>query len=37
MYIKEILWLVSWPVFIWVSYKIIRFALKKLDKPEALS
>lgn len=31
MYIIEILWLISWPVLIWFSYKMIRFALRKLE------
>jgi len=32
MYIKEILWLLSWPLVIWFTYKMVRFALKKFDK-----
>jgi len=35
MYLKEILWLISWPVFIWFSYKMVRYALKKLDRTKA--
>lgn len=31
MYIKEILWLLSWPALIAVSYFIIVFALKKFE------
>jgi hypothetical protein len=31
MYIKGILWLLSWPVLIVVAYYIIRFALKKFE------
>jgi len=31
MYIKEILWLLSWPALIVVAYYIIRFALKKFE------
>jgi len=31
MYIKEILWLLSWPVLIAAAYYIIRFALKKFE------
>jgi len=34
MYLKEILWLISWPVFIWFSYKMVLYALKKLDRTE---
>jgi hypothetical protein len=32
MYLKEILWLVSWPVLIWFAYKMVRFAINKFDK-----
>jgi len=32
--IKEILWLLSVPVVIWISYLLTRLALKKLEKPE---
>lgn len=31
IYLTEILWLISWPVLIWVSYKLSVFAVKKLD------
>jgi hypothetical protein len=31
MYIKEILWLLSWPALIIAAYYIIRFALKKFE------
>ncbi|MDD2571213.1 MAG: hypothetical protein PHN30_01645 [Bacteroidales bacterium] len=32
MYIKEILWLLTWPLLIAVAYYLIRFALKKFEK-----
>jgi hypothetical protein len=32
MYIKEILWLLTWPLLIAVSYYLIRLALKKFDE-----
>jgi len=31
MYIKEILWLLSWPALIAAAYYIIRYALKKFE------
>jgi hypothetical protein len=31
MYLTEILWLLTWPVLIAVSYFTIRFALKKFE------
>ncbi len=31
-YLTEILWLISWPVIIWVSYKLSVFAVKKFDE-----
>jgi hypothetical protein len=31
MYIKEILWLLSWPALIVVSLFVIRFALRKFE------
>lgn len=31
MHIKEILWLLSWPVLIVAAYYVIRFALKKFE------
>jgi hypothetical protein len=31
MYIKEILWLLSWPALIIAAYYIIRFALNKFE------
>ena len=32
MYITEIIWLLVWPVLIWVSYKLITLALKKYEE-----
>jgi hypothetical protein len=32
MYWNEILWLLSWPLFIWVNYLIISYVLKKYEK-----
>ncbi len=32
MYTAEILWLISWPVFIYVSYRIILYAIKKFEE-----
>ena len=32
MYTYSILWFVSWPVFILVSYFLIRWALKRFEK-----
>ena len=32
MYIREILWLLSWPVLIYVSYRIILLAIAKFEK-----
>lgn len=31
MYIIEILWYLSWPVLIYVSYQFVKFAVKKYD------
>ena len=31
MYIKEILWFLTWPLLIVVAYYVIRFALKKFE------
>lgn len=31
MYLKSILWLLSWPALIVVAFYIIRFALKKFE------
>ncbi len=36
MYWTEILWLISWPVFIWISYKLSVFAVKKYDEVSGL-
>lgn len=32
MYWKEILWLLSWPLIIWVNYLLVRIALKGYDR-----
>ncbi len=32
IYLTEILWLISWPVLIWVSYKLSVWAVKKFDE-----
>jgi len=32
MYLKEILWLLTWPLLIIVSYYLIRFALKRFEE-----
>jgi len=32
MYITEIIWLLVWPVLIWVSYKLAAFAIKKYEE-----
>lgn len=37
MYLKEILWLISWPVLIYISYRLVLVALKKFEKKEARS
>jgi len=31
MHTEQILWLLSWPVLIWVNYVVIRYALKKYE------
>jgi hypothetical protein len=31
MYWREILWLISWPLMIWVSYVVITSAIKKYE------
>lgn len=31
MYLKEILWLISWPVFIFITYRIVLYALRKIE------
>lgn len=30
--IAEILWLVSWPVFIWVAYKVATVVVSKYEQ-----
>jgi hypothetical protein len=32
MYLTEILWFLSWPVLIYISYKLSVFAVNKLEK-----
>jgi hypothetical protein len=32
MYISSIIWLLTWPLIIFVSYELIRLALKKYEK-----
>ncbi len=32
MYIQEILWLLSWPVFILISYYVASYAIRKFEK-----
>jgi len=32
--IHEILWLASWPVFLWLSYKLSIITIKRLEKIE---
>ncbi len=32
MYITEIAWLLSWPVFIFISYRIALVAIEKFEK-----
>ena len=34
MYLNEILWLIAWPVLIFVSYRLILAALKKFEKKQ---
>lgn len=31
MYIPEILWLLSWPLLIFVSYRMVLWALKRFE------
>jgi hypothetical protein len=31
MYTSEILWLISWPLFIFVAYKLSAFAIKRYE------
>jgi hypothetical protein len=33
-YISEILWYATFPVTIIVGYQVVKWALKKLDKPQ---
>ncbi len=33
-YIKEILWYLSWPLLIVISYQAIKWALKKFEQKE---
>ncbi len=28
----QIIWLISWPIFIFATYRLVLFALKKFDK-----
>lgn len=37
MYIEEILWLLTWPALIIVSYWLSRFALKKFEEQNDLT
>jgi hypothetical protein len=30
--IQEIIWLASWPVFLWVSYQVVIFAIKRYEQ-----
>ena len=30
-YIDSILWYISWPVFLIVSYQLVKYAIKKLN------
>ncbi len=32
MYTASIIWIIVWPVFIYVSYRAVLFALKKFEK-----
>jgi len=32
MYLSEILWLIAWPVLIFISYRLVLVALKKFEK-----
>lgn len=32
MYLTEILWLIAWPVLIFISYRLVLVALKKFEK-----
>jgi hypothetical protein len=35
MHTVEILWLISWPVLIYISYRLVLVALKKFEKNAA--
>jgi len=35
MYITEIIWLIIWPVLIFISYRLVLVAIKKFEKKEA--
>ncbi len=35
MYTMEIIWLILWPVLIFVSYRLVLVALKKFEKKAA--
>jgi hypothetical protein len=35
MYLTEILWLIAWPVLIFVSYRLVLVALKRFEKKNA--
>ncbi len=35
MYTTEIIWLIAWPVLIYISYRLVLIALKKLEKKVA--
>jgi hypothetical protein len=32
MYTAQIIWLIIWPVFIYLSYRLVLYALKKFEK-----
>jgi hypothetical protein len=32
MYTTEILWLIAWPVLIYISYRLVLVAIKKFEK-----
>ena len=35
MYITEIMWLIIWPVLIFISYRLVLVAIKKFEKQAA--
>ncbi len=35
MYTTEIMWLIIWPVLIFISYRLVLVAIKKFEKKEA--